>query len=113
MKTKILALLKERGEINITEFRTLIPESKGEYSIYMPVKPSFNPNVLWMGLVTQEFIKCFNELLIVKELIDWNPKDILSYMIDNSPIYNVKLFKKEDFKKQTECWLPIVIFLKK
>ncbi len=48
MKKKILKLLKERREINITEFHTFIPESKGEYAIYMPVKDNINPNILWM-----------------------------------------------------------------
>jgi hypothetical protein len=112
MKQKILELLKERREINITDFHTFIPESKGEYSIYMSVKPDINPNILWMAGVTQDFIKAFNELLIDEKLIDWKPVDIMCYMFDGSPIYNTKLCEKKYLKKQTECWLPIAITLK-
>jgi len=113
MKQKVLDLLKERHEINITEFPKLIPEAKGKYSIFMPVKQGINPNILWVNGVTEEFIDVFNELLIDKRLIEWKPSNILMYIADNSPIYTeIDLFKKKYLKKQIDCWLPITIILK-
>jgi len=112
MKQKILELLKERREINITDFHSFIPESKGEYAMYMPVKPGLNQNILWMAELTQDFIKAFNELMIDEKLIEWKPTDIMCYMFDGSPIYNMKLCEKKYIKKQVKCWLPIVITLK-
>jgi hypothetical protein len=110
MKQKILELLKERGKINITDFHTFIPELKGEYAMYMPVKQGLNPNILWIANVNQEFIKAFNELLIDEKIIKWEPADIWCYMYDGSPIYtNMKLCEKKHIKKSVECWLPIVI----
>jgi len=114
MKQKILELLKERHEINITDFHTLIPESKGEYAMYMPVRSGLNPNILWMSRVSQDFIKVFNELMIEEGLIEWKPSNILRFMLDGSPIYSsIRLCKTRYIKKETECWLPIVIILNK
>jgi len=112
MKQKILELLKEKREINITDFHKLIPQSKGEYAIYMPVKKGINPNILWMAKLTQDFIKAFNELLIEEKLIEWKPVSIVSYLFDGSPIYDMELFQEKYLKKEVECWLPIVITLK-
>ena len=113
MKQKILELLKKRREINLTEFHNLIPESNGKYAMFMPTKPGFNPNILWMAEVTSDFIKAFNELLINEKLIEFKPAHIMCYFFDGSPIYaDMKLFEDKHMKKQTECWMPIVVTLK-
>jgi len=113
LKVLILDLLKKNGKINITDFHNLIPESKGDYAMYMPVIPGVNPNILWMAGVSQDFIKAFNELLIDEKQIEWKASDLMYYMFDGSPIYSdIKLCKKSYIKKQTKCWLPIVIALK-
>ena len=109
MKQKILELLKEKHEINMTDFHKFIPEIKGEYAMFMPVNPGINPNILWLSSVTQDFILAFNQLLIDEKLIDWRPTDIKCYIFDNSPIYDMKLCQRKDIKKQNKCWLPIVI----
>ena len=113
MKQKILELLKEHREINSTDFTNLIPESKGEYTIYMPVREGINPNIVWMYGVTKQFIKDLNELMIDEKLIDWKSVDVMIFVFDGSPIYTMKICDKKCLHHQNECWLPVVITLKK
>jgi hypothetical protein len=113
METKIIKLLKEKGSLNITELHTFIPEIKGDYVIYMPTHEGLNKNIFWLCDVSNDFIKIFNRLLIEKQLINWKPINLMTWIIDGSPIYtNVKTFEKKYIKKQTECWMPIAIYLK-
>ena len=112
MKMKLLKLLAERKEIYFTELPELMPEIKGEYSIYMPVKKGINPNILWLEGVTQDFIKVFNELLIEDESIDWEPKNILLLLVDGKPIYGeIPLAGPKIIKSKKECWMPMSIML--
>lgn len=112
METKIIEILKERRELNITELPEIMPEIKGDYSMYMPVKEGFNPNILWLSGVTQDFIKAFNSLLIEKKIIKWEPRDLLLFIYDGSPIYtNIPMAENKLSKKDKECWLPICIKL--
>ncbi len=112
MKEKLLKLLGERGKIYLIELPSLMPEINGEYSIYMSVKEGLNPNILWLGGVTQDFIKLFNELLIEERSIEWNPENIFVLMFDGMPIYkNIALGDPKMIKTKEECWLPISIAL--
>ena len=114
MKNKLIELLKDRQQINITELPKLIPEIKGEYSMYMPVKKGFNPNILWLAGVSQDFIKVFNSLLIKEKKIEWKPSNLMVFVFDQSPIYsNISIADRKLAKTKKECWLPIAIKLKK
>ena len=112
MKTKLIKLLSERKEIYFIELPELMPEIKGEFSIYMPVKKGINPNILWLGGVTQDFIKVFNELLIEEKTIDWKPQNIFLLLVDGKPIYgNIPIVEPKMIKGKKECWLPMSIML--
>lgn len=112
IRERILEILKERDKINITDFHNLIPESKGEYAMYMPVKGDANPNIILMSGVSMRFINAFNELIMNQ--ITFEVGDIYCFMFDGSPLYGgYPLCKKRNLKGKKECWLPIVIKLKK
>ncbi|MEN8122927.1 MAG: hypothetical protein ABFS35_21485 [Bacteroidota bacterium] len=112
MKTKLLDLLKERNEIYLMELPRLLPEIKGDYSIYMTVKEGFNPNILWKSNVSQEFIKLLNELLIKDEVISWQPVPLFEGILDNIPfIANVPYVEKKQYHTKTECWSYIKLKL--
>ena len=112
MKKKLLNLLAERKEIYLTELPELMPEIKGKYSAYMPVKKGVNPNILWLAGVTQDFIKVFSDLLIEDKSIDWKPQDIFFLLVDGKPIYrDIPLAKQKSIKSKKECWLPVSIML--
>ena len=112
MKKKLLKLLAERKEIYFTELPELMPEIKGEYSIYMPVNKGINPNILWLAGVTQDFIKVFNELLIEDKSIDWKPQNIFLLLVDGKPIYGgMPIAEPKMIKSKKECWLPMSIML--
>ena len=114
MKNKLIELLKDRQQINITELPKLIPEIKGEYSIYMPAKKGLNPNILWLAGVSQDFIKVFNSLLTDEKKIEWEPRGVMFFILDGSPIYtNIPMADSKLIEKETECWLPICIKLNK
>lgn len=113
MKQKILEILKERKQVNITEFHNLIPESKGEFSMYMPVKPGNNPNILWMGGINKEFTQAINKLMVDEKLIDWEPVHLIIYLWAGSPIYaNIPIATKRRAKGKKRCWMPIILKLK-
>jgi hypothetical protein len=113
MYQKILEILKERKRVNITEFHNLIPESKGEFSMYMPVNPGNNPNILWMGGINNEFTQAINKLMVDEKLIDWEPVDLMIYLWDGSPIYaNIPIVTMRRAKGKKPCWMPIVLKLK-
>lgn len=112
MREKLLTLLKEKGKINITDIKILMPEINGDYAIYMPVKEGYNKNILWINFVSQDFITLFNELLIVEEIIDWNPEQLMSFIFDGSPIYEMPICNIKRTKGKRTYWLPISISLK-
>ena len=112
MKTKLIDLLTNKKEIYFTELPHLMPEIKGEYSIYMPVKEGVNPNILWLAGVTQDFIGVFNELFTEEKKIDIEVRGIFLFLADQKPIYtNIPTAKPKSLKGTKECWLPIVIKL--
>tara|TARA_R110000868_G_scaffold263433_1_gene522048 strand:+ start:42 stop:392 length:351 start_codon:yes stop_codon:yes gene_type:complete len=112
MKEKILKLLQQKKSINITKFIKLIPEIKGEYSMYMPVNPGLNEKILWLSNVNVEFISAFNELLVKDKMITCNPSNLMNFLIDGSPVYkDIKIFEKKYAKKQVLCWYPITVDL--
>ena len=106
MKDRIIEILKERGEVNLTHFFHLIPETKGEYEMYLPVIAGVNPNILLISGVSQEFITAYNQLVIEQKIVEWNPVDIHNYFFDGSPIYEMPIAKKRHAKTQTRVWLP-------
>lgn len=112
IKDRIVEILKERGEVNLTHFFHLIPEIKGEYEMYAPLKEPYNPNIMLISGVSQEFIQAFSDLNQAKE-IEVTPVDIMIFMFDGSPIYHMKLFQKRHFKTKTVCWQPVSISLSK
>jgi hypothetical protein len=114
MKTKILELLKSKGQINLTDFRMLIPESKGDLAMYLPMKEGYNQNVLISNLVTVEFIEAWNQLVITEMIVDWIPVDIFEYLFCNSPIIVMPLATmRKALKSQKHCFLPTALKLKK
>jgi hypothetical protein len=48
MEKKLLKILENKGSIYFTEITKLMPETKGEYAIFMPVKEGVNPNIVWV-----------------------------------------------------------------
>jgi len=113
MKNKILTLLAEREKIILTELPDLMPEIKGEWSIYMPVKKGCNPNMLWLAGVNEDFITAFNELLITEQLIDWNPISAIDVMFEHKTMYVMDLATPKLSKSTKHCWMPISINLMK
>lgn len=108
MKDKIIELLKEHNEINLTDFKNLIPECSGIYAMYMPVVKGYNKNILLIDKVSKEFIETFNYLRDNK-IIEILPANIMTYLFDNSPIYNLPLVDSKNNRKQTHCWQPTKI----
>jgi hypothetical protein len=113
MKEKIIKILKERGEINITDFYNLIPEIKGDYAMYMPVKKGYNENILWIAGVSQEFIKAINQLMIIEKIIEWESVNVMFFIWDGSPIYSMEIATSKNLKNKKEYWLPIKLKLSK
>ena len=112
MKTKLIDLLTEQKEIYFTELPHLMPEIKGKYAMYMPVKEGVNPNILWLAGVTQEFIDIFNELFNKEKKIDIEVRGIFLFLADQKPIYtHVPIAKPKSLNGKKECWLPIIIKL--
>jgi len=113
LKNKLISILFKRNKLMITELHKLLPEIKGVYTIYMPVKPDINPNIIWFAGVSQDFIRVFDVLLNVDKSIGWDPEHILTYIFFNAPIYKHKqLSSSKQLKGNTELWLPISISIK-
>lgn len=109
MKDRLLKLLEENWELYLPELHKLMPEIDGEYAIYMPVKPKYNPNILLCGNVSTEFIDVFNQLTLEK-IITLVPHSIQEILLDSKCIYsNIPLISKKDMKSKKECWLPVSI----
>lgn len=113
MREKFLELLKERGEILATSFLELMPETKGEYTAYMPVSYGVNQKIIWFVDVNHDFIEMFNQLLVKEKIIEWFAVDLWCYLADGAPIVKgVPVAEKKHIKGKKECWLPIAIKLK-
>lgn len=115
MKTKILEILKERGETNLTDFRELIPESVGEFIMYLPMKDQYNQNVIITNLVSQSFIMAWNELVIDEKIVDWKAVELLVYLFDNSPIISgIPIATLQRVRRgKKACFLPTSLMLVK
>jgi hypothetical protein len=113
MKKKLLKLLAKKKEIYFLDLPELMPEIKGEFSIYMSVKPGINPNILWLAGVTNKFIKVFNEVLIEEKSVVWEPINPMFVIFDGKPMYSMPIAKASLAKSQKECWLPIILKLSK
>ena len=112
MKKKIIKILAEKGEIYFTELKMLIPEIKGKFAIYMPVKDNINPNILLLDGVSSDFIKIFNELFIEKKIY-WNAVRIVDILTSGAPMYSgIPIATMKRAKTKEHCWLPIKIKLK-
>ncbi len=107
MKKKLIKILKEKGEVNATDLHFLIPESKGDYAMYLPVPDGYNKKTLILSGVNMKFVKAFNEVSVAKH-IEIKESNILNFIWDNSPIYsNIPLMSKPYVKKNVERWLPV------
>lgn len=106
MKDRIIEILKERGETNLTLFLHLMPECQGEYAIYLPLKEGMNPNILLLSGVKQEFIKAYSELLVDDKIAEWKPVSLLDYFFDCSPYYKMELCRPRHVKTKKHVWLP-------
>ena len=114
IREKLMALLARKGEVWFTEVSKLIPEAKGGYAMYMPMKEGYNPNVLWTGGVNVDFIEVINKDLITDKVIDWKPMHFLALMADGAPmIANLPLASLRRAKGKKECWCPAVMYLPK
>jgi hypothetical protein len=114
IRERVLEILRAREKVYLTEFPALIPEIKGEKAMYMPMKPGFNPNVLWLGMVSEQFIEVFNQLMTGEQVIGWEPETRMWMLLaDSAPIYSdIPLATVSRVKKgKNECWLPIRIFI--
>ncbi len=114
MKEKLLQLLAENkmGHIFLADLPELMPEIKGDLALYMPIKKGYNPNILWVNRVNDEFIDTFLDL-ITNNIIDWQPEGFLSVAFEHAHIYTgIPLFEKRMMKTKTKCWCPVRIFLK-
>ena len=97
----------------ITDIAKKLPQIKGEFAIYMPVKKGINPNIFWMNGVSKDFITVFNNLLITKKLLQWQPEHLFTFIYLQAPIYSAKqLTNEKQLKTKEELWLPISITLK-
>jgi hypothetical protein len=110
MKEKLIKLLKTKGSVNFTDLPKLMPEIKGDYTMYLPLGKNGNPNIILVDKVRSEFIEEFNE---VKGKIDLNLESVFSLMFDNSTVYsNMPIASKSDTRGTRECWLPSSLSLK-
>ena len=109
MKKKLLQIIADTYDICLTEIPKMIPESKGEYSAYLPVKNGYNPNILMVGNVSQDFIKLFNELEQSKQIIK-EPCTVMIHLIDGAPVYSLPIVTNtKGMKGKKEHWIPLVI----
>lgn len=109
MRNKLIEILKNRNNIPLTSILEMIPESKGEYAMFMPMEKGCNENVFIAVKVSQEFIHLWNEFEQNK-YIDWMPCGIIDFMFENAPIYNAKLATVAMVKRgKKECWMPVLI----
>ncbi|MEI8046512.1 MAG: hypothetical protein WCI92_03965 [Bacteroidota bacterium] len=108
MKNKILQLLDDNNEIYLLDLFKIIPEIKGEFAMYMPIKEGYNPNILWADHVSEEFIAVFNELVVFEKKADIRPIDFLILLVDGKPIYShIPLICKRKLRGKSPCWMPI------
>jgi len=114
LRDRIIQHLKDNGKTYLLDLYDDFPEINGKFSIFMPTKENYNNNVLWMPLVTSEFIDVFSELIKNNKYIFWEPTDIMELMFDAKGIVSgVPLVTKKLFKKsQKQCWMPISIWLR-
>lgn len=113
MEDKLLNILEKNGVVFLTELPKLMPEIKGEFAIFMPVNKGFNPNILLLHGVTQEFIKVFNKLLVDDKIIEWKREDVFTLMFHGVPIYaGISMATPRRIRTKKECWLPVSIKLK-
>lgn len=109
MKEKLLKIIANCGDVCLTSLPKMMPEIKGEYSMYLPVKDGCNPNVLMLGGVAQDFIMAFNDLEqsgVIKKL----PTSVMIAMIDGAGVYGLPLATPSLVRKsEKECWMPILI----
>jgi len=97
----------------ITDIAKKLPQIKGEFAIYMPVKEGINPNIYWINGISKDFSVVFNNILITKKLIQWQPEHLFTFIYLQAPIYLGKQLTNENqLKTKEELWLPISITLK-
>lgn len=114
LKKKIITLLATKYKIMATEFLGLLPETKGNNSIYMPTLENINSNICWFNMVSQDFCRVFENLLIEEKSICWNPEHIFTYYLYAAPTYKMdSITNAEQLKTNQELWLPISIQLNK
>ena len=110
MKNKILQLLNDNNEIYLLDLFDIMPEIRGEYAIYMPIKAGYNPNVLWVDHVSKEFIAVFNELVVFEKKADIKQIDFWSLLFDGKPIYShIPFISQKRLKGKKTCWMPIAL----
>jgi len=108
MKNKILQLLNEKNEIYLLDLFKIMPEKRGEYAIYMPIKAGYNPNVLWADKVSKEFIAVFNDLVVFEKKADIKPVEFWSLLFDGKPIYShIPFISQKRLNGKKTCWMPI------
>lgn len=109
MKEKLLQIIANWGDVCITSLPQMMPEIKGEYAMYTPMKDGYNPNVLMLHGVSQDFIKVFNDLEQNK-IIEKIPTTLMIVMIDGGGIYDLPIATVSRVKKsKKECWIPLLI----
>ena len=112
MKKKIIEILKEKGEMNITDLHTLMPEINGDYAIRVGVKEGVNPNMVWINGVTLEFAEAFQSLMYEEKKIDWRPVEKWEYLVCGSPYYpDLPIATPKRAKGNKPCWMLIAIKL--
>lgn len=109
MRDKLIEILKDRDNIPITTILEMIPESKGEFAMFMPMQKGCNENVFIAAKVSQDFIHLWNEFEQNKYLA-WMPCGIMEYLFENANIYRSKIATVAMVKRgKKECWMPVLI----
>lgn len=111
MKDKLLSLIDEMGEVYFTDLPELLPECVGEYAIHAQLKEGYNPNVLLLNGVSQDFIEVFNDLVQQQRVLEIDPRGALVAILDGCPMYGgIPVATMAKVKKGKKlCWLPVVL----
>jgi hypothetical protein len=87
-----------------------MPEIRGEFAIYMPIKEGYNPNVIWADNVSKEYIAVFNEVVVFEKKADIKPIEFWALLFDGKPIYShIPFIDIKWLKSKKTCWMPIAL----
>lgn len=111
LKQELLKMLNYRsGDLNITEIPCLIPDSRGQESMYLAVADKVKSDILVLKGVSIELVEVITELRDAN-LIQLRPETHINYLFDGSPQYSLPIYNYKKIKKNVKYWQPTTIRL--